>query len=151
LNEELLRADSATEVLCRWSGERIAARLLPALEKPPGPARCRRLRLGAGEALAYRRVQLIGGGRMLAEADNWYVPARLPPGAEALLRTTDTPFGLAVRALAPRRETLSVRLRPGETPVLELRAMLRAADGMPFCEVHEYFLPALLRGPGARP
>jgi chorismate-pyruvate lyase len=148
LNEVLLRSDSVTEVLSRWSGGRIAARVLPVPEKPPGPERRQRLCLGPGEVIAYRRVELIGGGLVLAEADNWYVPARLPPGAETLLRTTDTPFGLAVRALAPRREVLSVRLRPGESPVLEHQAVLRTADGMPFCEVHEYFLPALLRDAG---
>ncbi len=62
------------------------------------------------EPLGYRRVRLKCGDRVLSEADNWYVPARLTPEMNRVLETTDTPFGKAVAALHFRRHTLSAEL-----------------------------------------
>ena len=62
------------------------------------------------EPLGYRRVRLKCGDRVLSEADNWYVPARLTPEMNHVLETTDTPFGKAVAALHFRRHTLSADL-----------------------------------------
>src|SRR3979490_2278285 len=68
---------------------------------------------GAGRPdveLNYSPVQLLCGDRVLSEADNWYVPSRLTPEMNRLLETTDTPFGKAVQALEPFRQTFDVRL-----------------------------------------
>ena len=98
---------------------------------------------------------------MLSEADNWYVPSRLDAEMNRVLETTDTPFGRAVAALEPTRQTIavSVRWKPlpdgwesrpppadrhGETlaipaVIFEHRALLLRADRTPFCEVEEHY------------
>jgi hypothetical protein len=55
-------------------------------------------------------VRLTCGDRVLSEADNWYVPARLTPEMNRVLDTTDTAFGRAVQPLNFRRRTLSAKL-----------------------------------------
>ena len=117
------------------------------------------------EPLGYRRVKLKCGDHVLSEADNWYVPARLTPGMNQVLETTDTPFGKAVAALHFRRHTLSAELLWSPLPkgwetgaasggggagaltvpdhVLEHRAVLML-DGEPFSEVVETYTGEVL-------
>jgi chorismate-pyruvate lyase len=103
--------------------------------------------LGVAEAdrVAYRHVQLTCGEEILSEADNWYVPARLTPEMNTAL-AGETPFGVAVRPLAPRRRNLSSERRwdgQGENEILRHHAVLIAA-GAPISEVIETYQRAML-------
>ncbi|GJD93776.1 hypothetical protein [Methylobacterium iners] len=163
LTERLLSGHSATAVLEAWCLERGFAGSPPIRARPvPGPERAAttiqrdRLDVGPEEAIGYRRVRLTFGGLVLSEAENWYVPSRLTPAMNAVLAQTDAPFGHVVHALAPTRRNLSFRaLRPedGTLPgpdeaLLAIDAVLSSAEGVPFCEVAEIYLGAVL-GPGS--
>jgi hypothetical protein len=117
------------------------------------------------DAVRYRRVGLRCGDRVVSEADNWYVPARLTAAMNRELDTTDVPFGRAVRSLDFRRRTLSSRLlwlplslasgadeglgAELASPViphhvLVHRAVLTRADGTPFSFVAETYTREVL-------
>src|SRR5271163_60318 len=161
LNADLLAHDSATLTLERWCADHrladpplIVAQRVHDVDKAATAEVRAALDVKPDEPLGYRRVRLKCGDRVLSEADNWYVPARLTPAMNHVLETTDTPFGKAVAALHFRRHTLSADLlwRPlpkgwemgaataegGKTPlaapehVLEHRAVLSTPDGEPF-------------------
>jgi chorismate-pyruvate lyase len=115
LNASLLASNSATDTLQDWcAGHHMAAdatihaHLLRGVQKPISAAERRRLGIGAHEPVIYRRVDLACGDHILSRADNWYVPGRLTPAIDKALETTDIPFGRAVRALHPRRQTFAV-------------------------------------------
>jgi hypothetical protein len=176
LNAELLSHDSATLTLDRWcAAHRLASPAHLVAERVDGayqvPTDEQRQLLGvnATEPIRYRRVRLICGDRVLSEADNWYVPARLTPEMNRVLETTDTAFGRAVQTLNFRRRTLSAKLlwsplpqdwemgaplpeRRGATlaiphEVLEHRAVLTLPDGTPFSEVVETYTGEVLAFP----
>jgi chorismate-pyruvate lyase len=114
LNAELLASSSATTTLEAWCGEhhmaspaRLTAERVRGIDKAVTPAQRRLLQVGADEPVKYRRVRLACGGHVLSEADNWYVPGRLTDEMNRTLETSDTPFGRAVAALHPVRQTLS--------------------------------------------
>jgi hypothetical protein len=103
------------------------------------------------------------------------VPGRLAPEMNRLLETTDTPFGKAVAALRPYRQTFAVEtlwsplpegweLRPAPAPtqgaldvpdrLFEHHAVLYTEDHLPFAEVDEVYRGELLAfplGPAAPP
>ncbi|MDR6938184.1 MULTISPECIES: UTRA domain-containing protein [unclassified Luteibacter] len=116
-NADLLSHPSATLTLERWCGAhglapeaKIVAHRIKGQDKPlPDDAR-ETLGIGKDEPVRYRRVQLACGERVLSEADNWYVPARLTPEMNQILDTTDQPFGKVVQALHFRRQTISAEL-----------------------------------------
>jgi len=117
LNADLLASSSATTTLEAWCGEhhmaspaRLAAELVRGIDKPVTQAQRWLLRVGPDEPVKYRRVRLACGGHVLSEADNWYVPGRLTDEMNRVLETTDTPFGRAVAALRPARQTLSAEM-----------------------------------------
>jgi chorismate-pyruvate lyase len=176
LNADLLSHDSATLTLDRWcekhrlaSPAHITAELVHDVDKAPTSEQRRVLGVGDGEPVKYRRVRLRCGGRVLSEADNWYVPARLTPDMNRVLTTTDTAFGRAVQALHFQRHTLSVALlwsplpegwemdgaakAKGSTPLqippqlLQHRAVLTLPDGTPFSAVVETYTDAVLAFP----
>ena len=114
LNADLLSHDSATLTLERWCAEhhlaspaRIVARLLHGQATTMPDELRRHLELAPDEPLGYRHVQLVCGERVLSEADNWYVPARLTDAMNRALDTSDEPFGKVVRPLGFERRTLS--------------------------------------------
>ncbi len=114
LQQRLLSQPSATLVLQGWCATyhlapepKIVARRVSGEPKPMPESVRQNLALKPGEAVGYRRVQLLCGDRVLSDADNWYVPDRLTPAMNRLLDDTDTPFGLAVRSLHFKRRTLS--------------------------------------------
>ena len=116
-NAGLLSHPSATATLERWCADhglaanaKITAKLDHGAERPLDEAGRALLALQPGQQVRYRHVQLSCGGKVLSEADNWYVPDRLTPDMNRLLDQTDTPFGRAVRDLNFRRETLSAKL-----------------------------------------
>jgi chorismate-pyruvate lyase len=173
LNADLLSHNSATATLERWCADhrladpaRIAAERVEGVEKEAGADVRSALDVGPDEPLRYRRVRLKCGDRVLSEADNWYVPARLAPEMNRALETTDTPFGKAVAALHFRRRTVAAELLwsplpkgwemgaepPESAPgalrppahVLEHRAILSLPDGTPFSEVIETYTAEVL-------
>jgi hypothetical protein len=180
LNAELLSHDSASLTLEHWcdvhrlaSPPQIIAARVPHVDTPPTPAQRRELQVTAAEPVRHRRVQLLCGGVVLAEADNWYVPGRLTPEMNKQLDTTDVPFGKVVLALHFRRHTLSSRLLwlplpdgwemnavaasdgaadvPVPPKLLEHRAVLSLPDGTPFSEVVETYTSHVLDFPLPRP
>ena len=175
LNVEILAGTSATRTLEAWCGEhemaddpKIVARRVTGVRKEPSAEQLQRLDVRDASEVEYRRVELRCGAHTLSEADNWYVPARLTPEMNALLTTTDTPFGRAVQSLTPYRRTIAVtmlwmplprgweqqrrprcrfcRQRTLVVPkdVFQHRAVLYTADDRPFSEVVETYQAELL-------
>jgi hypothetical protein len=151
------------------SPPRIVASRVPDIDKPPTPDQRRELGVTPAEPVRYRRVRLMCGALVLSEADNWYVPGRLTPEMNKLLDSTDTPFGVVVRALHFQRHTLSATLlwlplpagwemnaagardvvadQPMPSQLLEHRAVLTLPDGTPFSEVVETYTDNVLAFP----
>ena len=157
LRSRVLAAHSATLALESWCADHklagdphLVAQRLPIPDKPLSAAQRARLAIGPDEPVRYRRVRLACGDRVLSEADNWYVPARLTPEMNATLDGTRTPFGRVVRPLAPTRQTIEVRpfaqaAAPGpDDPLFEIDAVLSTGAGQPFCEVAETYLGGAL-------
>ena len=117
LNAEILGSPSATATLERWCRDhrladvpKIVATPVKGTPRVATTEQRKRLMVGDADVLQYRHVQLRCGDRVLSEAHNWYVPARLSAGMNRLLETTDTPFGKVVEALQPYRRTFAVNL-----------------------------------------
>ena len=169
LNATLLSSRSATATLEKWCADhrmaetpKIVAKRAPEANRPPSPETKERLGVGAGEEVAYRRVQLTCGSHILSEADNWYVPGRLTPDMNRELETTQTPFGKVVAPLHPFRRTIEMKMRWSPLPegwelaagaesgkeggplslpreIFEHKALLYGPDQKPFSEVHETY------------
>jgi hypothetical protein len=177
LNAEILGSRSATLTLESWCREhamaaepRIAARLIPGVDKALDAVQRQRLQI-TSENVTYRKVELRCGSHVLSEAENWYVPSRLTAEMNRLLETTDTPFGRAVQALEPFRQTVDVRLLWSPLPdgwerqsntrppcattgplaipaaLFEHRAVLYTREHKPFSEVHEVYQRQILSFP----
>ena len=173
LNGEILAASSATRTLEAWCGEhrmaedpRIVARRVSGVRREPTAEQLQRLGVHDASEVQYRRVELRCGEHVLSEADNWYVPARLTPEMNALLTTTEIPFGKVVQALQPYRRTIAVTMlwtplprgwelqrRPRSRSwrmlvipkeVFQHRAVLYTSDHRPFSEVVETYQSELL-------
>jgi chorismate-pyruvate lyase len=176
LNADLLSHDSATLTLDRWCGAhrlaepaKIVAERVHDVEKAATPEQRELLGVSASEPLRYRRVRLKCGNRVLSEADNWYVPARLTAEMNQALDTSDIAFGRAVQALQFHRRTLSAEMlwsplpqgwemnaraatkeaRALEVPahVIQHKAVLALPDGTPFSEVVETYTAEVLGFP----
>ncbi len=127
-------------------------RRLDVAETPPCAARRESLRVTRDTDIRYRRVRLRYGDRILSEADNWYVPARLTNAMNRLLETTDLSFGRVTQDLRFRRRNLSAEIIwppdlviPGLPPaVLRHHAILALPNGTPFSEVAETYTEAIL-------
>jgi hypothetical protein len=109
-------------------------------------------------------VRLACGERVLSEADNWYLPDKLSSDMNRALDGSDTPFGLVVKDLGFHRRTLSASLlfsplpagwdlvrqasAPGDLTiphrVIEHRAILSNAEGVPFSYVVETYTDKVL-------
>jgi chorismate-pyruvate lyase len=171
LNSQILASSSATRSLQDWcrahalaDPPQIVARPLPASDVPAGAEIRRNLQVGRAELVRNRRVELRCGERVLAIADNWYVPARLTPAMNRTLDTTQQPFGMVVQPLSPHRQTLAVTLlwsplpegwerappRGGSTAgsaqqlaipaaLFEHYALVYAGNRQPLAEVHEVY------------
>ena len=93
---------------------------------------------------------LLRGGLVLSEADNWFLPCRLPAAMAQALHTTDVPFGAIVAPLQPCRRTFRVAIAPDARDpgvVLEHRAVLLDAQGHPLAVVRERYRAALIEHP----
>ncbi|MCJ2123661.1 hypothetical protein MKL11_14070 [Methylobacterium sp. J-077] len=157
LQGRVLAAHSATLALESWCADyklaadaHLVAQRMAVADKPLSAAQRTRLAIGPDEPVRYRRVRLACGDRVLSEADNWYVPARLTPEMNATLDGTRTPFGRVVRPLEPTRQTIAVRPFPQaavpgpDDPLFEIDAVLSTGAGQPFCEVAETYLGGAL-------
>lgn len=172
LNGEILASTSATRTLEEWCGEhhlaspaKIIATRVASVQKAPSLEQLERLGVHEASEVRYRRVELRCGAHVLSEADNWYVPARLTPEMNALLDTTDTPFGKVVQPLHPYRRTISVTQLWSPLPhgwelqrhprshrhrlsipkdVFQHRAVLYTSEHVPFSEVVETYQGELL-------
>ncbi|MGY2048722.1 hypothetical protein [Methylobacterium sp. JK268] len=177
LHAQLLASRSATATLEAWCGAhhlapepRLSAQLVREIDRPASPETRQRLQVGPDEPVRYRRVRLACGAHVLSEADNWYVPGRLTPEMNRLLEETDTPFGRAVQALKPTRQTVESRLIWQPLPegwdqaappadscgplaipdeLFSHRAVLFTAARQPFSEVVETYARAVLDFPRA--
>jgi hypothetical protein len=161
LEQALLAGGSATAILTRWCADhrladppRILAIRDPGAATPAPPEVRRRLGARPGDTIAYRRVRLACGARVLSEADNWYLPARLTPQMNDTLDHSDTPFGTAVKALDFHRVTLAAqrlwRAPAGGPPpaqVLRIEAVLISGAGAPFAVVRETYRADLFAAP----
>lgn len=155
LERMLASHDSATAALEQWcvqQGLANPARVIA--EQAPGqlvedPANLRRLLgIAADEPLGRRHVRLTCGDRLLSQAQNWYVPARLTPEMNDVLASTTTPFGKVAAPLGFRRELIESRRGAGpDCPagtVLFQRAVLRLPDGQPLAHVLECYAASAL-------
>ena len=149
LDAALVANPSATAVLQAWCDRhrpRMTVRaVVTRRETMPAGAHATMLGVSEDEQIAYRRVELTCGEEVLSEADNWYVPARLTAEMNAAL-AGDTPFGVAVRPLAPSRRNLSSERQwtgQGANEILRHHAVLTAANA-PIAEVIEVYQRAML-------
>lgn len=171
LNARLLSATSATEVLEDWCREhrlaepaRIQVRLNNGAERAATAEQRSHLQVASDTPIRHRRVQLLCGSRVLAEAENWYVPSRLSTDMNRSLDGTDTPFGKVIRPLEPYRRTMAVRMLWTPLPdgwetstwlpdtstrtdtaldipraLFEHRALVFSHEHQPLAEVHEVY------------
>lgn len=145
LEADLKGPASATQVLTQWCADKKLAdpAVVRAVRDPVevvASAETRAsLHAAPDEVLRYRRVKLTCGTHVLSEADNWYRPSRLTPDMNRILDTTDTSFGTVVKPLAFHRDTLAMTRPRDPHTVLQVRAVLIAADGVPFSLVVENY------------
>jgi hypothetical protein len=154
--EALLAANaSATTALGQWCRRQgfadpplVTAQPVVGAMRALRPEQRAVLQPGPGEEPAVRIVRLSCGGRVLSEAENWYVPARLTPEMNARLATTQTPFGAVAAPLGFTRERLfAQRGRAAWCPegtILSHRARLVLPDGKPLALVSECYTSANL-------
>ncbi|RDJ01433.1 hypothetical protein [Rhizobium grahamii] len=178
LNANLLSNASATLTLDRWcaghklapQGSKIVAQRVRGRDKPVDGRIRELLTVGPDEPLAYRHVRLVCGNRVLSEADNWYVPARLTMDMNKALNTSDVAFGRAVQSLNFTRTNLSSNLLWSPLPegwdvekelptpatgsslvlppfLLEHHAVLKLQDGTPFSALVESYTSNVLDFP----
>jgi uncharacterized protein YjiS (DUF1127 family) len=170
LSDHLLHASTATEALHAWCAARglsagpiIAVKQDPDQRRYPDDDMLDELRPERHERIAYRCVRLVRGPVVLSEADNWFIPDRLPPEVRDVLEATDMPFGAAVARLQPSRRTYFVRFAELGTgreagtggspaglspsmPILEHKAVVLDRNGQPLAVVSERYCAALLSG-----
>lgn len=151
LNEQLLASRSATATLEAWCRDhhladppRIVAKVVDGVAKRPTADQLKRLAVTSAHDVMFRHVRLACGTHVLSEADNWYVPSRLTQEMNRSLDTTDTPFGKAVAALEPTRETIGTTVSSQPGALFEIRAVLYTRDHQPFSEVAEVYQRGLL-------
>lgn len=140
LEDDLRAGPTATAMLQRRTGTPVYA-VVMAEEAPIRTAT--RLRLNT-DAISYRRVQLIAGGRVMSEAENWYARDRLTPAMRDALAGTTTPFGAVIAPLRPIREICEIERFDTGPHALRVHAVVFDADGQPLAEVIEHYARALL-------
>ncbi len=148
---------SATAALQQWCDKRAIA---PGAvirvefvsgedEAPPADIRTI-LSVGSDEPLGYRHVRLICGDKVLSDAHNWFVPARLTAEMNRQLAETQVPFGRIAASLGFTREPLSAARRgdPGcpADAISTHRARLILPDGQPLAYVVECYTAENLAG-----
>jgi hypothetical protein len=103
---------TATAALNSWCAERLYphdSRITASIlvdESVPVDTYKGILAIQASELLRYRSVVLKWGHTAVSEAENWYLPDRLPPFMRWQMRHGDQPFGQIIHPLQPRRTTI---------------------------------------------
>lgn len=160
--QALARQDSATAALGEWCAARHIAdppviQALPIIADGPviadepveQPGVREALGVGPHEPLGFRHVRLSCGSKVLSDARNWYVPARLTTEMNAALASSQVPFGKIVAPLGFRRERLAEkRGRMAGCPagtILSHHAVLRLGDDRAIALVTECYTQANLR------
>lgn len=149
LRADLLAGNSATMVLGKWCAAAHLAEpptitaLRDLADVPASDETRALLKASADEPIRYRRVKLMCGTHVLSEADNWYVPARLTPQMNEELDTSNTPFGMAVKALNFHRTTLDAQSVKAPNTILRVRALLLTPAMQPFSLVVENYTSEL--------
>ena len=159
LNEALLAGHSATMVLDAWcahhgmaapNGVSIQKISSGTVEKIPAHVR-KALAIPRGADIMHRRVRLLCGGHILSEADNWYVPARIPPVMRETLTTTDVSFGRVLAPLNFTRKPLTLKMLATAKLISKAasqghgfdlfahNALLSLPDGQPLAYVQETY------------
>lgn len=156
----ILAADSVTLAMSEWCRERGIGELplrslvhrRAGLESVPPEFP---IRLDRGEAVWFRQITLMAGRVPLLDADNWFLPYRMPAGAVAQLLETDTPFGTALQPGDQTRVSTAVLVPEGaaalaaattpcsDVPLLTLRGIV-SLSGKPVSYVEERFRPDAL-------
>jgi chorismate-pyruvate lyase len=157
LNAQLLPNKSATNVLETWCADhrisaspKIIARPLGGPIAPASAQTRARLKVSRSTRLEYRNVALMCGDVVLSVAQNWYVPERLTPEMNLMLKASQTPFGKVIASLSPIRQTASVVMLwspsakiAGERRIPDAlfkhRAVLLSQTGLPIAEVVETY------------
>jgi hypothetical protein len=177
LNGDLLASRSSTATLEAWCRDhqlaatpQIVADAVPGMPISPTAEQLQRLDVTQATDVKYRHVRLRCGTRVLSDADNWYVPARLTADMNRTLETTDAPFGRVVAPLQPYRRTFSVTMLWAPLPagwergaigggdagggalvipdgLFEHRAVLYTRENRPFSEVREVYQRGVLAFP----
>lgn len=114
--------------------------------RPATPAIRAALGIGGDEPVRVRHVALACGGRVLSDAWNWYVPARLTPAMNQALDTTRTPFGKVVAPVGLHRLPLPPG-SPDPAPcpagtIHHVTAVLHRDDGAAYSLVSECYTRA---------
>ncbi len=137
-------ASAALEAWCRprLPGAALVTQVVS--DAPCGPAD-----VPLGGDLHHRRVRLFWGAICVAEAENWYRPADLPPHMVAAL-TGDMPFGTVIAPLSPHRRTVGMTAGQGDV-LLHVEAILSLPDRGDISFVREAFRRDLLGAGHARP
>ena len=155
--QTLAAHESATLALEQWCAARHFAdpARVEAGQRPDGPTRPATaairaaLEVGADEPVRVRHVALSCGGRVLSDAWNWYVPARLTPEMNRALDTTRTPFGKVVAPIGLHRQPLSADPAPCPAGTIHhVTAVLHRDDGAAYSLVSECYTRANTAGHG---
>lgn len=167
LKRRVQTADSMTEILRQWcdthsigTGPLRSQHAVTSGHLPPTACAVDALQLAPQESTRHRGIVLMRGEVGLLEADNWYVPERLPESVNTVLETTDTPFGAALPGVGQSRRTLYCGTEPlpaGATalsdsarqfgpPILTVRAIVVLGD-TPVAFVEERLRPQLIPTP----
>ena len=176
-NVRLLSSSSATATLEKWCGDhrltqqpKIIANRIKSIDKIPSIETRQRLNVDNNELVLFRHVELSCGEHILSEADNWYVPSRLPPEINKMLEQSDVPFGKAIGSLKPVRKTFYSQQLWSPLPenwemndvsnnadkisalsfypahfILEHRALVLSQDQKPLSEVDEKYTDEILK------
>jgi hypothetical protein len=152
LNAALLETHNVTLALEAWCRAPIIVQALPPPVPAPQPSADLQARLAANadEPMVYRLVELVCEGSVVARADNWYLPGRLPAEVQTRLAAGGLGFGRAVLPMDPSRRTLSVtqlwsppptlqRLEPG-VALFRHQAQVLDGTGRALAEVNETVL-----------
>lgn len=154
LSDCILASPTAAEALCAWCEEqgfrpgRITyARRDRSTTRFPDDRALDALGLKPHEGVETRCVSLLRGDLVLAEADNWLVPNRLPPHIRIVLRASNVGLDAALRTIGASRRIVFVRFAISvpepSAPVLEHRAVFHDRDRCPLAVVSERYHAAL--------
>lgn len=164
LKELSQTADSMTEILRQWcdthsigDGPLRSEHATGSGTLAPSSRAIDALKLGTDEATHHRGIVLMRGDVGLLEADNWYVPGRLPAEVNTALETSDIPFGAALPHEGQTRVTLycdtdplpdaeaatSESVATYGAPILTVRAIVVLGD-TPVAFVEERLRPQLI-------